>query len=146
MEPITLSSLLILGSLASAVATLVVLVLTGLERRTRYLPVARAAIALIDAVLVGVTFGRAAAWLQAVNTLAGLSGLSALALALATPRPLVSWTRSRDAASDPDWWQEFERSFWRYVDAPRVDPLRAATTRLSARDAITGRIDRPTSL
>jgi hypothetical protein len=110
--------------LAAAVAAVVLA-----ERCSRWLSVVCVSLLALESALLAVAFGRAAAWMQAIDSLGVLTFVLALALRFATPRPLTRWSEANTADGDPPWWPAFERSFRRYTAAPRRDPLRAACTR-----------------
>jgi hypothetical protein len=111
------------------VAAAVVVVIAAAERRSCRLWLTSAALLALESTLLAIAFGRANAWMQAIDSLGVLLCVLALALQFATPRPLTSWAETDTPGDEPPWWPAFERSFRQYAAAPRRDPLRAAATR-----------------
>ena len=84
---------------------------------------------VLESALLGLAFGRSAAWMQVLDLLGVLFCWLALALRFASPRPLSWWADADTERGEPAWWPAFERAFWQHVATPREDPLRAAAAR-----------------
>jgi hypothetical protein len=115
---------LAVGLFAASVVVVIVA-----ERRSCRLALSCVSLLTLESTLLALSFGRVAAWMQAIDSLGVLLCLLALTLQFATPRPLSRWGEAEAAGGDPPWWPAFERSFRQYAAAPRLDPLRAAATR-----------------
>ena len=126
MEQIVVFAAVAALSVGLFVASVVSVVVA--ERRSRRLALSCVSLLALESALLALSFGRVAAWMQAIDALGVLLWLLSLALLLAAPRPLTRWGEAYVAGGDPPWWPEFERSFRQYA-AARRDPLRAAATR-----------------